>query len=133
MPKYGFLCLDCQKRFRKTLSFAEYGTVEVVCPYCESTQLKRLINRVRVVRTEESQIEALTDPEKFEALEEDPRALGKMMREMGKEFGEDMGPEFDEVLDRLEKGQALDDIEADMPNLGGGDAGGLDSGKLEEF
>jgi hypothetical protein len=49
--------------------------------------------------------------------EEDPRALGQFMRKMSREMGEDMGEEFNEVIDRLEKGQSPEDIEAAMPDL----------------
>jgi hypothetical protein len=44
---------------------------------------------------------------------------------MGSEVGEDMPPEFDEVIDRLESGQSPEDIEASMPDLGDG-LGGMD-------
>jgi hypothetical protein len=50
-----------------------------------------------------------------------------MMRQMSRELGEDMGPEFDEVVDRLEKGQSPEDIEHDLPDLGS-DGGGLNPG-----
>ncbi len=59
----------------------------------------------------------------FEGLEEDPKAMGQMMRKMGKQMGEEMPPEFDEVVDRLESGQNPEDIEKAIPDLGG-DAGG---------
>jgi len=65
----------------------------------------------------------LTDPSGLEGLEDDPRALGKMMRKMSNEMGEDVGPEFNEVVDRLESGQSPEDIEKSMPDLEGG-AGG---------
>jgi hypothetical protein len=42
-----------------------------------------------------------------------------MMRKMSKEMGEDMGPEFDEVIDRLEAGQSPEDIEKAVPDLAG--------------
>jgi len=38
-------------------------------------------------------------------------------------LGEDMGPEFDEVVDRLERGQSPDDIERDLPDFGEADGG----------
>jgi hypothetical protein len=38
-----------------------------------------------------------------------------------------MGPEFDEVVNRLEKGQSPEDIERDLPDLGS-DGGGLNPG-----
>jgi hypothetical protein len=42
---------------------------------------------------------------------------------MSQETGEDMGPEFDEVVGRLEAGEDPEEIEKSMPDLGG-DAGG---------
>lgn len=71
-------------------------------------------------------MESMTDDfSGFEGLEEDPQAMGRMMRKMGKEMGEDLPPEFDEVVDRLEKGQSPEDIEKAIPDLGN-DAGGDD-------
>jgi len=53
----------------------------------------------------------------LDALENDPQALGKMMRQMGNEMGEDLPTEFNEVVDRLEAGQSPAEIEASIPNL----------------
>ena len=50
--------------------------------------------------------------------EEDPKSLGRFMRKMSQEMGEDMGDEFNEVVDRLEKGQSPESIEESMPDLG---------------
>ena len=49
------------------------------------------------------------------------------MRKMSKETGEDLGPEFDEVVGRLEAGDSPENIEKSMPELmgeGGDDLGG---------
>jgi hypothetical protein len=79
-------------------------------------------------------MENLADPSSLEGLEDDPKALGQMMRkmkhEMGSEMDEDIGPEFDEVVDRLEKGQSPEEIEQALPGLAepGGPGGGLDGG-----
>jgi hypothetical protein len=60
-------------------------------------------------------------------LADDPRAMARMMRQMGEETGEDLGPEFDEVMGRLEKGQSPEDIERELPDMGlGGDDMGVD-------
>ena len=45
---------------------------------------------------------------------------------MGRELGEEMPPEFDDVVDRLEKGQSPDEIEKELPDLGGDTAAGDD-------
>lgn len=54
----------------------------------------------------------------FDGLDEDPKAMGQMMRKMGKQMGEEMPPEFDEVVGRLEAGQSPEEIESAVPNLG---------------
>jgi hypothetical protein len=42
-----------------------------------------------------------------------------MMRRLGKEAGDELPPEFDEVVDRLEKGQSPEEIEKEVPGLSG--------------
>ena len=117
MPAYSYRCLDCGRRFTVRMSYAEYGQRPVHCPACGSDHLQRIIGRVRMVRSEESRLESLADPSMLDALDEDPRALGRMMREMSRELGEDLGPEFEEVVDRLEKGQTPEEIEQALPEL----------------
>ncbi|GIV62766.1 MAG: zinc ribbon domain-containing protein [Chloroflexota bacterium] len=128
MPAYEYRCLDCRKRFEVFMSYSEYGTREVTCTHCGSARVQRRIGRVRVARSDESRLESLADPDNLAGLEDDPRTLGRMMRQMKSELGEDMGDVFDEVVDRLEKGQSPEDIERDLPELGseeGGDFGGM--------
>jgi len=128
MPFYPYICQDCRRRFELFLSYQEYGTHTAQCPHCSSQNVKRRIGRIRVARSEESRMEDLADPGNLAGLEDDPKALGRMMRRMSGEMGEDMGPEFDEVIDRLEAGQSPEDIEQAIPDLGAGDggAGGMD-------
>jgi hypothetical protein len=84
---------------------------------------------VRVARSEDSRLEDLADPSKLAGLEDDPQAMARMMRQMSSEMGEDMGPEFDEVIDRLEAGQSPDEIEESMPDLGAGEMGEREFGE----
>jgi hypothetical protein len=83
------------------------------------------MTRVRIAKSEESRMDSMADDfSGMEGLEDDPKALGRMMRKMGREMGEDLPPEFDDVVDRLESGQSPEEIESALPDLGGGDAGG---------
>lgn len=120
MPNYRYRCLDCKKRFEIFMTYDEYGKREVVCTHCDSQNVQRRIERIRVARSEESRLENLADPSALEGLEDDPKALGRMMRQMSREMGEDMGPEFDEVIDRLEAGQSPEEIESAIPDLAAG-------------
>jgi putative FmdB family regulatory protein len=129
MPIYEYYCRDCERRvsiFWRTFSDAESG--EATCPRCDGTDLTRLVSRVRVVRSEESRLEDLADPSMLADFDEnDPKSMGRMMRRMADEVGEDLGPEFDEVVGRLESGEDPEEIEKSMPDLmgeGGPDLGG---------
>jgi len=128
MPSYQYRCLDCKKRFELFMTYSEYETRSVECAHCKSANIQRRIGRIRFARSEESRLDDFSDPSSLEGLEDDPKALGKMMRQMSTEMGEDMGPEFDEVIDRLESGQSPEDIEDALPDMGGGpdDMGGID-------
>ncbi len=124
MPTYDFICLDCRKRFEVFMSYQEYGTRPVKCVHCGSEQVRRRLTRVRIARSEESRLESMTDDfSDFDGLDEDPRAMAQVMRKMGRELGEDLPPEFDEVVERLEAGQSPEEIEAALPDLGEGAVG----------
>ncbi len=118
MPTYEYRCLACKKRFSLVLTYSQYGQKPIACPHCHSENVQRRIGRIRVARSDDSRMETLADPANLAGLEEDPRALGRMMRDMSREVGEDMPPEFDEVVNRLEKGQSPDEIERELPDLG---------------
>ncbi len=132
MPNYPYRCLNCQKRFDVFMTYSEYGHKTIQCPKCQSENVIRRISRVRIARSDESRLESIADPSALEGLEDDPQALGRMMRQMGSELGEDLGPEFDEVVNRLESGQSPDEIEEALPDLG--DSGpGMPGDGLDDF
>ncbi len=119
MPTYDFICNACEKRFEIFLTFSEYGKKTVHCAHCESTNVRRRMTKVRIARSDESRMEsAANDFSGLEGLEDDPKALGRMMRKMGGEMGEDLPPEFNDVVDRLEAGQSPEEIESALPDLG---------------
>ena len=120
MPFYQYRCLSCKKRFEQFLTYQEYGVKKVICPHCASELVQRRIGRIRIAKSEDSRLDSLTDTTDLEGLENDPKALGKMMRKMSNEMGEDVGPEFNEVVNRLESGQSPEEIEKAIPDLEGG-------------
>ena len=119
MPTYDFICNDCNQRFDVFLTFAEYGKKTVKCSLCGSKNVRRRMTKVRIAKSEEGRMESMADDfSGFEGLEDDPKAMGRIMRKMGKEMGEELPPEFNEVVDRLEKGQSPEEIEKEIPDLG---------------
>jgi putative FmdB family regulatory protein len=122
MPNYDFICQSCQQRFEVFLTYREYGTRPVKCPHCSSENVRRRMTRVRIAKSPDSRMENMMDESALEGMENDPKALGQMMTKMGNEMGEDLPPEFDDVVDRLEAGQSPEEIESALPDLGA-DAG----------
>lgn len=129
MPFYDYRCTDCKRPSRLYLSYSEYDTATPSCPHCGSRQLRRRIGRIAIAKSEDARLDALADDTALAGLDEDdPRALGEFMRKMSREMGEDMGDEFDEVVNRLERGESPESIEESMPELAdmGGPFGGDD-------
>jgi putative FmdB family regulatory protein len=134
MPIYEYRCQDCQRQFSvfwRTFSSADDH--KVICKRCGSSKIVRLVSSVRVLKSEESRMENLADPSSWGDFDEnDPKSMGRFMRKMMTEIGDeadDLGPDFEEVVDRLEAGQDPESIEKDMPDLlGGADDGGVDMG-----
>ena len=123
MPIYEYFCFDCKKRVSvlfRTLAEADAGAA--ACPDCAGPRLRRLMSRLRVLRSEENRIESMAeDPSLLSGLEqEDPRALAHFMRKMSDETGEPLDDEMNEVMDRLDSGESPESIESSMP---GGDEG----------
>ncbi len=149
MPIYEYRCKECGRRFSVFWrSFSDVQEEKLNCKRCGSTAVHRLVSRVRVVRSEDSRLEDLADPSAWGDFDEnDPKSMGKFMRKMMNEIGDeagDLGPEFEEVIDRLEAGQDPEKIEEDMPDLmgemgegpdgfGGGPGGGSDMYSASDF
>lgn len=127
MPTYDFICNKCNQRFDVFLTYSEYGRKAVTCSNCGSKNVRRRMTRVRIAKSEENRMDSMANEfSGFEGIEDDPKAMGHMMRKMGKEMGEELPPEFNEVVDRLESGQSPEEIESALPDLGSEMGGGDD-------
>jgi putative FmdB family regulatory protein len=132
MPIYEYRCGNCKRRV--SIFFRSFSAIgEPHCPNCDSANLTRLVSKVAALKSEEARLESMSDPSNFGDVDEnDPKSVARFMRKMGGEVGEDMGPEFDEMVNRLEAGESPEEIEKSMPGLAGGEGGGdLGGGDLD--
>lgn len=118
MPIHEYRCRKCRRRVSILWRSFEVANAPPKCTYCGHDELDRLVSRVAVLRSEEAQLDNLADSSALGDLDEnDPRSIGRWMKKMSGEAGEDLGDEFREVVDRLEAGQSPEDIESSMPDL----------------
>ncbi|MEW6455957.1 MAG: zinc ribbon domain-containing protein [Acidobacteriota bacterium] len=103
MPIYEYKCEDCNKK-SSFLILNINNLPEIRCKSCGSSNMKKIISRVAVIRSEESRLESLADPSKFSDFDErDPKSIAKWMKKMGKEMGEDFGNEIEEAMEEASK------------------------------
>ncbi len=140
MPFYRYRCRACGRKITQYFAtYAAYDEAQPTCTTCGSNDLAAVISRVAFAKSEDARMDSLADDMDMGGLDEnDPRSLGRWMRKMSGEMGEDLGPEFDEVVGRLESGEDPESIERTMPELaedsgmgGLGGMGGLDN--LDDF
>jgi len=113
MPIYEYKCANCG-RISSVLTRTYGAPDQLVCSKCGKPDLRRLVSRFAVVRSEESRLEAMADPSAFADVDEnDPRSVARWAKRMGREMGEDLGEEFDEMVERMEAGEMPDDLGPD--------------------
>jgi putative FmdB family regulatory protein len=107
MPIYEFSCNSCKNRvsvFVRSMNSPVSGK----CDRCGSEDLSRLISRVAVIKSE-GDFASLDDDRLLSGFDEnDPKAMAAWARKMQREMGEDAGPEFEEMIEKLERGEGLD-------------------------
>ena len=105
MPIYEYRCPRCRGRF-SVLIRRPAEDAAPRCPRCQNTEVQRMVSRFAAPRGEEAQMESLADPARMADVDEnDPRSIARWARQMQRSVGEDLGPEFDEMIEQMEAGQ----------------------------
>lgn len=122
MPIYEYRCAACgRKSSFVTLSVS--AALDPVCQHCGGKDLRKLVSRVAILRSEESRMDSLDDPSSLAGLDEsNPASMARWMKKMGKEMGEDAGPEFEQEVD-----QAVHEAEHGGGGMDGGAGGDEDA------
>jgi putative FmdB family regulatory protein len=97
MPLYEYRCEECRRRFTLLVGMVAEAPPPQ-CPRCASPRLQKLVSRFAVTRTEEDVLDDLADPTAM-GDPEDPRAMADWMRRVGRDMGEELGGDFDELVE----------------------------------
>ena len=120
MPIYEYRCQECR---RLNAVFVRSSSVALApkCTRCGSERLEKAVSRFAVMKSEEARLERMADPSFLGNVDEnDPKSVARWARRLGSEMGEDLGPEFDEMVDQVESGQ-MDDMAGMDGDAGMGD------------
>jgi len=143
MPIYEYECAKCKRVLNFLVrSIADHKPPK--CPKCGHAEMSRQMSRFASASAKKESADVsgdlggddlgdMPDMPGLDKLDEnDPRSMGKFMREMAKQMGEPLDAEMDEVCRRLESGEDPEKIEEDMgDNLDGmGGAGRSDDSTL---
>ena len=113
MPIYEYRCNNCRRRvevFVQGFSSPPSPT----CTRCGSKNLDRIFSRFAVRRSKSDKSvydDILSDSKLTRGLmRNDPRALAEWSRKMSRAADEDVTPETEELMDRMEAGEDISEV-----------------------
>lgn len=145
MPIYEFYCPTCHTIY--SFFSARIDTAaQPACPRCKRDPLERKPSRFATLKHQGEEdaadpFEALDDSKLEGAMdalmhemsglenEEDPRAMGQLMRRFGELTGLELGDRMEDMVRRLEAGEDPDALEAEME----GELGDDGDESMEDF
>lgn len=132
MPIYEYYCKPCNTIFQFLIKRVTPDTCPV-CPRCGESSLERVMSRFSTSSTKSEADDMDGIAGELAGLDEnDPKAMARAVRKMADQMGEDLGPELEHALGRLEAGEDPDRIEQELEAMGfgGEDEPGGPSGRL---
>ena len=120
MPIFEYRCEECRRRFSLLVGVVA-GSAEQCCPRCGSRQLQKLISRFASPRSEDDALDELADPTRMGDLE-DPKQMMQWMKRVGRETGEDMCDDFEELVEEA----AAEEAEGGPGDEAGDDLSGVE-------
>jgi putative FmdB family regulatory protein len=98
VPLFEYACTSCHKQFTALVGVLA-SAKPPACPRCGGVELTKLVSRFARVRSEDDALDALADEAEYGDIENDPKAMRKWVRDMGKAMDEDLDEDFDEAME----------------------------------
>ena len=113
MPVYEYRCNHCQRKVSLYVrGFSESSAP--VCSRCGSTDISRLFSTFAIRKTYiDGYQDILSDSQLTRGLmRNDPKALAEWNRKMSRGSDEEIAPEYEEMMERMDAGEMPTDIGA---------------------
>ncbi len=111
MPLYEYECLACHATFTEIVLPWERNKL-IQCPRCHGQEVKKLVSRFSYHQSEQDRLEKInTRAPRDESYYRDDRNIGLWAKKRAKELGVDLGPKFDEVVEKARSGKILDEYD----------------------
>jgi putative FmdB family regulatory protein len=111
MPIYEYHCQACGKDQSLLFLSQREATARPRCKYCGALRLTRLLSRFAYHQTEAARLDDLdTGGTRDESFYRDSRNVGLWAKKRAKELGADLGPQFEETVEKARSGKILDDL-----------------------
>jgi putative FmdB family regulatory protein len=111
MPIYEYECAAC----RRVASHVIRGTERArrpQCPYCGASRTKRVMSSFAVVASESSRLANFDISQcRDDSYYRDSRNVGMWAKKRAQQMGVDLGPKFDETVDKARSGKLIKDME----------------------
>lgn len=105
MPIFEYVCDGCRKRFSALVGVLA-NAKPPSCPRCGGTALTKQVSRFARLRSEDETLESLADESTFGDIENDPKAMRRWVREMGRAMDEDLDEDLEAALEEEMSGEA---------------------------
>jgi putative FmdB family regulatory protein len=110
VPIYEYRCNAC-RRVSNVFQRSMNTVVAAKCEHCGGDDLTRMMSRFAFRRSEP---DSFGDDFDMDAMmdgvdENDPQSVARWARKMGDQLGEDLPPDFDDMVSRMEAGEMPDD------------------------
>lgn len=110
MPIYDYVCRACgrpQSRLFMKLADVERSPR---CRHCQRRRLTRLLSGFAYHQGEQARLDNLdTSAARDESFYRDNRNVGLWAKKRARDMGVDLGPQFDETVEKARTGKILDD------------------------
>jgi putative FmdB family regulatory protein len=126
MPIYEYFCKPCNTIYQFLIRGGRNEEL-LQCPRCGMGDLERVMSRFSTSSSKSGSGDEMA-ADLADIDENDPRSMARAVRKMADEMGEDLGPELEHALGRLESGEDPEKIEQELEEMGLGDEYGSDMG-----